>query len=73
MKLADIYNHHQSKQEEKKIVVEMPVVNSLIKHLDLLYSIVINNQIKEQQKDEIQQISWFNNGQGSKDQSDSVN
>jgi len=73
MKLADIYNHHQSKQEEKKIVVEMPVVNSLIKHLDLLYSIVINNQMKQQYKDKTKEISWFNNGQGSKDQSDSVN
>ena len=73
MKLADIYNHHQSKQEKKKIVVEMPVVNSLIKHLDLLYSIVINNQMKQQYKDENKEVSWFNNGQGSKDQSDSVN
>jgi hypothetical protein len=73
MKLADIYNIQQDKTKEKKVVVEIPAVSSLIKHLDLLYSIVINNQIKEQQKDEIQQISWFNNGQGSKDQSDSVN
>tara|TARA_R100001463_G_scaffold67916_2_gene121389 strand:+ start:354 stop:575 length:222 start_codon:yes stop_codon:yes gene_type:complete len=73
MKLVDIYNIQQEKRKEKKVIVEIPAVSSLIKHLDLLYSIVINNQIREQQKDEIQQISWFNNGQGSKDQSDSVN
>ena len=73
MKLVDIYNIQQKKAEEKKLVVEIPAVSSLIKHLDLLYSIVINNQMKQQEKDEIQQLSWFNNGQGSKSQADSVN
>ena len=73
MKLLEIYNAQQNRAEEKKVIVEIPTVNSLIKHLDLLYSIVINNQMKQQEKNEIQQISYFNNGQGSKSQADSVN
>jgi hypothetical protein len=58
MKLADIYNIQQKKTEEKKLVVEIPAVSSLLKHLDLLYSIVLKKQIEEENKQE--KISWFN-------------
>jgi hypothetical protein len=58
MKLADIYNIQQKKEEEKKLVVEIPAVSSLLKHLDLLYSIVLKKQIEEENKQE--KISWFN-------------
>jgi hypothetical protein len=58
MKLADIYNIQQKKAEEKKLVVEIPAVSSLLKHLDLLYSIVLKKQIEEENKQE--KISWFN-------------
>jgi hypothetical protein len=44
--------------EEKKLVVEIPAVSSLLKHLDLLYSIVLKKQIEEENKQE--KISWFN-------------
>ena len=69
-KLMDIYNN-QYKQEEKPLLVEMPQITSLLKHLDLLYSIVL----KKQMENELQQntIQYFNSGQGSKSQSDSVN
>jgi hypothetical protein len=58
MKLADIYNIQQKKTEEIKLVVEIPAVSSLLKHLDLLYSIVLKKQIEEENKQE--KISWFN-------------
>tara|TARA_R100000278_G_C5349602_1_gene121307 strand:- start:152 stop:373 length:222 start_codon:yes stop_codon:yes gene_type:complete len=70
--LMDIYNsQYNKKKEEKPVVVEVPQINSLLKHLDLLYSVVLKNQM-QQQSDE-QTIQYYNPGQGSKSQADSVN
>jgi len=72
MTLAEIYNKQngvQKKQEQpspkKELVIHMPEVAMLIKHLDLLYT-------KMLMQDETKEVSWFNNGQGIK-QSESVN
>jgi len=72
MTLAEIYNKQNSvekKQEQpsskKELVIHMPEVAMLIKHLDLLYT-------KMLMQDENKQVSWFNNGQGIK-QSESIN
>jgi hypothetical protein len=72
MTLAEIYNKQNSvekKQEQpspkKELVIHMPEVAMLIKHLDLLYT-------KMLMQDENKEVSWFNNGQGIK-QSESVN
>ena len=71
MTLAEIYNKQNSIQKEeqpsskKELVIHMPEVAMLIKHLDLLYT-------KMLMKDENKEVSWFNNGQGIK-QSESVN
>ena len=69
-KLMDIYNA-QYEEEEKPLLVEMPQITSLLKHLDLLYSIVL----KKQMENEMQQdtIEYYSSGQGSKSQADSVN
>tara|TARA_R110000796_G_scaffold33027_11_gene85998 strand:- start:1562 stop:1804 length:243 start_codon:yes stop_codon:yes gene_type:complete len=78
-KLSEIYNnqyHHEKideKPEEdlgKKITIHMPEIADLIKHLNLLYFKMI---IQKESENSNQQVSWFNSGQGSKDQSDSVN
>jgi|TARA_B100000519_G_C14221578_1_gene427839 hypothetical protein len=69
-KLMDIYNA-QYEEEEKPLLVEMPQITSLLKHLDLLYSIVLKKQMEnEMQQDTIQ---YYSSGQGSKSQADSVN
>ena len=75
--LADIYNNQQSqkpveKKEETKqaqinLVLHMPEVGMLVRHLDLLYSKMIINQQQNSQ-----QVSYFNPGQGSVKQSDQV-
>ncbi len=66
----DIYNA-QYEEEEKPLLVEMPQITSLLKHLDLLYSIVLKKQMEnEMQQDTIQ---YYSSGQGSKSQADSVN
>ena len=71
MTLAEIYNKQNSIQKEeqssskKELVIHMPEVAMLIKHLDLLYT-------KMLMQDENKQVSWFNNGQGIK-QSESIN
>lgn len=72
MTLAEIYNKQNSlekKQEQpslkKELVIHMPEVAMLIKHLDLLYT-------KMLMQDETKEVNWFNNGQGIK-QSESVN
>jgi hypothetical protein len=72
MTLAEIYNKQNSvekKQEQpspkKELVIHMPEVAMLIKHLDLLYT-------KMLMQDENKEVSWFNNGQGIK-QSESIN
>tara|TARA_Y100000004_G_scaffold191862_1_gene251389 strand:- start:279 stop:467 length:189 start_codon:yes stop_codon:yes gene_type:complete len=57
--LMDIYNsQYKNKEQEKSIVVEVPQMSSLLKHLDLLYSIVLKKQMEEENKQE--KISWFN-------------
>ena len=71
MTLAEIYNKQNSIQREeqpsskKELVIHMPEVAMLIKHLDLLYT-------KMLMQDENKEVSWFNNGQGIK-QSESIN
>ena len=72
MTLAEIYskqNSFEKKQEQpsskKELVIHMPEVAMLIKHLDLLYT-------KMLMQDENKEVSWFNNGQGIK-QSESIN
>jgi hypothetical protein len=72
MTLAEIYSKQNSlkkKQEQpsskKELVIHMPEVAMLIKHLDLLYT-------KMLMQDENKEVNWFNNGQGIK-QSESVN
>ena len=75
--LADIYNNQQSQQpvekkEEPKqaqinLVLHMPEMGMLVRHLDLLYSKMIINQQQNSQ-----QVSYFNPGQGSVKQSDQV-
>jgi hypothetical protein len=76
--LADIYNNQykqkpvekkeEPKQSQINLVLHMPEVGMLVRHLDLLYSKMMINQQQESQT-----ISYFNPGQGSKSQSDSVN
>ena len=64
----DIYN---SKYKEKQQSSDSMIITSLLKHLDLLYSVVLKNQMQEQLNE--QSIQYYNTGQGSKSQSDSVN
>ena len=71
MTLAEIYskqNSFEKKQEQpsskKELVIHMPEVAMLIKHLDLLYT-------KMLMQDETKEASWFNNAQGIK-QSESI-
>ena len=77
--LADIYNsQYKQKNVEKKeqpqqskqinLVLHMPEVGMLLKHLDLLYSKMMINQQQESQT-----ISYFNPGHGAVKQSQSVN
>jgi hypothetical protein len=72
MTLAEIYNKQngvekkeQQPSPKKELVIHMPEVAMLIKHLDLLYT-------KMLMQDESKQANWFNPGQGIK-QSESVN
>jgi len=86
MTLAEIYNKqsnlNKSMPENNKldIVVRMPEVAGLIKHLDLMYSKLLNNESNQREeqpmveilgKPYIQTRSWFNPGQGIK-QSEAV-
>ena len=64
----DIYN---SKYKEKQQSSDSMIITSLLKHLDLLYSVVLKNQMQEQLNE--QSIQYYNTGQGSKSQADSVN
>ena len=76
--LADIYNsQYKQKPVEKKeeikqsqinLVLHMPEVGMLVRHLDLLYSKMMINQQQESET-----ISYFNPGQGAVKQSQSVN
>ena len=56
--LMDIYNSQYKNKKEQPLVVEVPQMSSLLKHLDLLYSIVLKKQMEEENKQE--KISWFN-------------
>jgi hypothetical protein len=67
--LADIYNNQY--KQEKTLIVEVPQIDSLLKYLDLLYSMVLKKQIEQEKMQST--ISFFNSGQGSKSQADSVN
>ena len=76
--LADIYNNQNKKnniEKEKQsspqinLVLHMPEVSNLIKHLDLLYSKIIINNMEQQNN---KSISYFNPGQGAVRQSDQV-
>ena len=77
MTLAEIYNKQNNFKKQEKppaekqlnVVIHMPEVAGLIKHLDLLYTKMLMNNNEQQQT---QQVSWFNPGQGIK-QSASVN
>ena len=76
--LADIYNNQykqkpvekkeETKQAQINLVLHMPEVGMLVRHLDLLYSKMMINQQQESQT-----ISYFNPGQGAVKQSQSVN
>ena len=59
----------QPSSKQVNVVIHMPEVAGLIKHLDLLYTKMLMNNNEQQQT---QQVSWFNPGQGIK-QSASVN
>ena len=71
MTLAEIYSKQNNfkKQDSKPInnqlnvVMHMPEVAGLIKHLDLLYTkLLMNGSLQQENK----QISYFNPGQGIK-------
>jgi hypothetical protein len=71
MTLAEIYSKQNNfkKQDSKpsnnqlNVVMHMPEVAGLIKHLDLLYTKLLMNGSLQQ---ETKQISYFNPGQGIK-------
>ena len=79
--LAEIYNNQyresekspEQKKEQPKsaqvnLVLHMPEMGMLVRHLDLLYSRMMINQQQDSQT-----VSWFNPGQGAVKQSQSVN
>tara|TARA_R100000234_G_scaffold83487_1_gene52893 strand:+ start:945 stop:1184 length:240 start_codon:yes stop_codon:yes gene_type:complete len=76
--LANIYNNQykqkpvekkeEPKQSQINLVLHMPEVAMLVRHLDLLYSKMMINQQQESET-----ISYFNPGQGAVKQSQSVN
>ena len=79
--LAEIYNNQygdnekppEQKKEQPKsaqvnLVLHMPEMGMLVRHLDLLYSRMMINQQQDSQT-----VSWFNPGQGGVKQSESVN
>ena len=74
MTLAEIYTKQKKEKENQSnninLVLHIPEVGMLIKHLDKLYATMILNQ----QENESQSMtrSWFNPGQGSVKQSESV-
>ena len=88
MKLAEIYNKQQNNRslnrdntqnnsKESKnvnVVVHLPEVGGLIKHLEVLYSsMIVQNMNRGNQGSMWDKISWFNPGQGAVKQSQSVN
>jgi len=87
MKLAELYNNTykkspvsqpksnpKSKPSEVKVVVRMPEVSDLIRHLDVLYSsMIMQNMSRASNGNMWETVSWFNPGQGAVKQSQSVN
>ena len=83
--LADVYrsqsanNRQMVKRQPEKpkrmdIVFHMPEVKSLIRHLDVLYSSMIIQNMSRPSNDSMwETISWFSPGQGAVKQSQSVN
>ena len=76
MTLEEIYNSQSNTQESPKssneLIIRVPEIEKLIKHLDALY-IKMLAQSNEESSESSESIGWFNNGQGSKSQADSVN
>ena len=78
MTLAEIYSKQRNNQPEKKeeppktpqvnLVLHMPEMGMLVRHLDLLYTKMMINQQQSSQS-----AGWFNPGQGAVKQSQSVN
>ena len=75
MTLEQIYQSQNNKQKE--VVVSVPELTHLVKHLDLMYSQLFKKEEKEQEsegqslveilgKPYIQTRAWFNSGQGIK-------
>jgi len=75
MTLQEIYQAQNKKQKE--IVVSVPELTHLVKHLDLMYSQLFKKEEKEQEsegqslveilgKPYIQTRAWYNPGQGIK-------
>ena len=66
MTLAEIYNKQNNFKKQEKppakkqlnVVIHMPEVAGLIKHLDLLYTRMLINGNQQQS----QQVSWYNHG-----------
>jgi len=76
MTLEEIYNSQSNTEESPKssneLIIRIPEIEKLIKHLDALY-IKMLAQSNEESSESSENINWFNNGQGSKSQADSVN
>ena len=74
MTLQEIYQAQNNKQKE--IVVSVPELTHLVKHLDLMYSQLFKKEQSSQEGEQplveilgkpyIQTRSWFNSGQGIK-------
>ena len=75
MTLQEIYQVQNNKQKE--VVVSVPELTHLVKHLDLMYSQLFKKEEKEQEsegqslveilgKPYIQTRAWYNPGQGIK-------
>tara|TARA_R100000008_G_C3559765_1_gene155401 strand:- start:610 stop:855 length:246 start_codon:yes stop_codon:yes gene_type:complete len=75
MTLQEIYQAQNNKQKE--VVVSVPELTHLVKHLDLMYSQLFKKEEKEQEsegqslveilgKPYIQTRAWYNPGQGIK-------
>ena len=89
MKLSEIYNNQKNnkplskgnvnnqstKSKNVNVVVHLPEVGGLIKHLEVLYSAMIVQNMNRGNGDGSmwEKVSWFNSGQGAVKQSDSVN
>ena len=71
MTLSEIYSK-QNQGNQSEIILRMPEVAGLIKHLDFMYSKLLSQESEDQPlveilgKPYIQTRSWFNPGQGIK-------